>query len=464
MLLGPATFALFGGSTNFEIFTKIMSRILPMILGPTRILDAFIIRHVVIAQEGATTKMEKKSTKEETEEKTEEKMEEKTEERTEDEEAPANDTPRGKRTTVPGAAIVPLAAHVSFASHALPQSSSTTNTHGGNTSSANESFINISTRKMSQAVRARQSSVRRDYYLLIPRWAVAVYCVPVFLLCVAVFIRLATWPDCAAGSDVCLVRTYPIFRGLEEYAHEGYCACNVILFDQTGIFNGSCAEGTQDATLERQLQATVASASHVYMAVFSVNFQCPHVAETVAKAWDKFDSIHVFIIRESWSIGASGRDQPRHYTPYFISGMTMLRAKMNAMKAWTNLCTRTVFACFFHVDVFPTTFVINKDLLLAAACVLLCLLLPPTSISPCPLTPIVSTLSPCSLSLFRPIHLHADVLRLDFHDNPKPPTNVPWLSDLTLLREFRFNSGLGTLPEAMGRLSVLSKCIATFAT
>ena len=454
MLLGQASFALFGGTTNFQIFTKFMSRILPLVMGPTRILDAFIIshiNHIVIAEED-----EKKKKK--TKEKNNEELKEK---KTEHGEGPLRDN----IATVPGVAVVPLAAHVSFASHALPQSSSTTNTHGGNTSSANESFINISTRKMSQAVRARQSSVRRDYYLLIPRWAVAVYCVPVFLLCVAVFIRLATWPDCAAGSDVCLVRTYPIFRGLEEYAHEGYCACNVILFDQTGIFNGSCAEGTQDATLERQLQATVASASHVYMAVFSVNFQCPHVAETVAKAWDKFDSIRVFIIRESWSIGASGRDQPRHYTPYFISGMTMLRAKMNAMKAWTNLCTRTVFACFFHVDVFPTTFVINKDgLLLAAACVLLCLLLPPTSISPCPLTPIVSTLSPCSLSLFRPIHLHADVLRLNFHDNPKPPTDVPWLSDLTLLREFRFNGGLGTLPETMGRLSTLSKCITTFAT
>jgi hypothetical protein len=343
MLLGPATFALFGGSTNFQIFTKIMSRILPMILGPTRILDAFVIRHVVIAQEGATTKVEKKSTRG----KTNASAKKKTEERTENEEAPANDTLRGKRTTVPGSAIVPLDDHVSAASRTQQI---TSHTRDDNDSNNKESFLKISTRTVQRIIRTRQSSVltsvRRDFYLLVPRWAVVVYCVPVFILCVAVFTRLATWPDCAAGSDVCLVRTYPIFRG---YANEG-CACHVVMFDQTGILNGSCAEGTRDAALERQLQATVASASHVYMAVFSVNFQCPHVAETVAKAWDKFDSIRVFIIRESWSIGASGRDHPRHHTPYFISGMTMLRAKMKAMKSWTNLCTRTVFACLFQIS------------------------------------------------------------------------------------------------------------------
>jgi hypothetical protein len=55
--------------------------------------------------------------------------------------------------------------------------------------------------------------------------------------------------------------------------------------------------------------------------------------------------------------------------------------------------------------------------------------------------------------------LLADVLRFDFHDDAKPPTDVPWLSDLTLLREFRFDSGLGTLPEAMGRLSNLSNVV-----
>ena len=329
MLLGQASFALFGGTTNFQIFTKFMSRILPLVMGPTRILDAFIIshiNHIVITEED-----EKKKKKKKKKEKNNEELKEK---KTEHGEGPLRDN----IATVPGVAVVPLAAHVSFASLALPQSSSTTNTHGGNTSTTNESFIKISTRKVSLAVRSRHSSARRDYYRLVPRWAVIVYCVPVFIFCAAAFIRLATWPDCAAGSDVCLVRTYPIFSGYEK---EG-CACNVILFDQTGILNGSCAEGTQDAALERQLQATVASASHVYMAVFFVNFQCPHVAETVAKAWDKFDSIRIYSFAESWAEGSEspgGSFQPRHYSPYYAAGITTLRAKMKTMKTWKNLCT-----------------------------------------------------------------------------------------------------------------------------
>ena len=361
MLLGQVSFALFGGSTNFQIFTKIMSRILPMIMGPTRILDAFIIRHVVIAQEDATTKAEKtkgtmehktaetteKTTEETTREKTgeaeetEEKAEEKTEEnsleRTEGEGAPANDTPHGKRTIVPGASIVPLNNLVSSASLKLAQPGSRSKTHDDSDSNK-ESFIKISTQKVSRAVRSRHSSARRDYYLLVPRWAVVVYCVPVFIFCVAVFIRLATWPDCAAGSDVCLVRTFPIFRG---YANEG-CACNTIMFDQTGIRNSSCAEGTRDAALERQLQATVASASHVYMAVFAVNFQCSHVAETVAKAWDKFDSVRVFIFRE-YRTPPLGPERIKETDPinalYYHAGMTKIRAALKTMKTWTNLCT-----------------------------------------------------------------------------------------------------------------------------
>ena len=52
---------------------------------------------------------------------------------------------------------------------------------------------------------------------------------------------------------------------------------------------------------------------------------------------------------------------------------------------------------------------------------------------------------------------YTDVLQLNIHDNPKPPTDVPWLSSLTLLRELRFLRGLGTLPEDMGRLSALRK-------
>ena len=296
MLLGQASFALFGGSTNFQIFIKIMSRVMPMVLGPVRILDAFIIRHIVEEEKHDII----------------------------------------QRTTVASAAVVPLNMHGSAANLVLPQSSSS-NTHDVNTSTT-ESFIKISIRKVSQAVRSRHSSARRDYYRLVPRWAVIMYCVPVFIFCAAAFIRLATWPDCAAGSDVCLLRTYPIFRG---YKNEG-CACNVILFDQTGIFNGSCAEGTQDAALEKQLQATVASASHVYIAIFSVNFQCPHVAETVTKAWDKFDSIRIYSFAESWAEGTEypgGSFQPRHYTPYYAAGITTLRAKMKTMKTWKNLCT-----------------------------------------------------------------------------------------------------------------------------
>ena len=462
MLLGPANFALFGGSTNFQIFTKIMSRILPLIMGPTRIRDAFIVRHVVLTQGGASTKAEKETRwMEKTEGKMDEKAEEKTEEKagesaaknsletTEDEEAPANDTPRGKRTPIPGTAIVPLDEQVSSVSLTLPSTSP--NTHDGSDSNE-ESFIKTSTRAVSRTIRTRHSSTRHDYYHLVPRWAVVVYCVPVFILCTVVFIRLATWPDCAAGSDVCLLRTYPIFR---EYANEG-CACNVIMFDQTGILNSSCAEDTPDAALNRQLQTTAASASHVYMAVFSVNFQCPHVAETVAKAWDKFDSIRVFIIRESWSIGASGRDQHRHHTPYFISGMTMLRAKMKTMKSWTNLCTRTMFVhVCYSTNVCTTTF-IYTDWSFVVGFVTSILPRPP-----CPPIPLFSTFSPCSTS---PFILHADVLRINFHDDPTPPTDIPWLSDLTLLREIRFSRGLGALPEAMGRLSNLGKCIRFLAT
>ena len=299
MLLGQASFALFGGSTNFQIFIKIMSRVMPMVLGPVRILDAFIIRHIVEEEKHDII----------------------------------------QRTTVASAAVVPLNMHGSAANLVLPQSSSS-NTHDVNTSTT-ESFIKISIRKVSQAVRSRHSSARRDYYRLVPRWAVIMYCVPVFIFCAAAFIRLATWPDCAAGSDVCLVRTYPIFSG---YANEG-CACNVILFDQTGILNGSCAESTQDAALERQLQATVASASHVYMAVFSVNFQCPHVAETVAKAWDKFDSIRVFIFLESFAKDTTTIAYRKMVPPnilYYNTGIARLRATLKTMKSWTNLCT---FVC-----------------------------------------------------------------------------------------------------------------------
>ena len=352
MLLGQVSFALFGGGTNFQIFTRFMSRILPMIMGPTRILDAFIIRHVVIAQEDATTKAEKtkgtmehktaetteKTTEETTGEKTEE-AEEKTKEnsleKSEGEEAPANDTPCSKRTTVPGAAIIPLNDQASAASLTLAQPGSRSKTHDAN----KESFIKISTQKVSRAVRSRHSSARRDYYLLVPRWAVVVYCVPVFIFCVAVFIRLATWPDCAAGTDVCLVRTYPIFRG---YTNEG-CACNTIMFDQTGVLNGSCAEGTQDAALEKQLQATVASASHVYIAIFSVNFQCPHVAETVTKAWDKFDSIRVFIFNKGVSERIKETDPINAL--YYHAGMTKIRAALKTMKTWTNLCTCLYKVC-----------------------------------------------------------------------------------------------------------------------
>ena len=325
MLLGQASFALFGGSNGFQIFIKIMSRVMPMVLGPARILDAFIIRHIVIVRE------EEKKTKK----KTEKHAEEKTVAKTEDEKAVANHDII-QHTTVAGAAVVPLDMHGSAASLVLPQSSSS-NTHDGDNSTT-ESFIKISKRKASQFVRSRHSSARRDYYILVPRWAVAMYCVPVFILCTVVFIRLATWPDCAAGSDVCLARSYPIFRG---YANEG-CACNVIMFDQTGIRNGSCAEGTRDAALERQLQATVASASHVYMAVFSVNFQCPHVAETVAKAWDKFDSIRVFIFLESFEKDTqtiAGRKTVPPNILYYNEGIARLRATLQTIKSWTNLCT-----------------------------------------------------------------------------------------------------------------------------
>jgi hypothetical protein len=324
MLLGQASFALFGGSNGFQIFIKIMSRVMPMVLGPARILDAFIIRHIVIVRE------EEKKTKK----KTEKHAEEKTVAKTEDEKAVANHDII-QRTTVAGAAVVPLDMDGSAASLVLPQSSSS-NTHDDNNST--ESFIKRSKKKLAQAVRSRHSSARRDYYILVPRWAVAMYCVPVFILCTVVFIRLATWPDCAAGSDVCLARSYPIFRG---YANEG-CACNVIMFDQTGIRNGSCAEGTRDAALERQLQATVASASHVYMAVFSVNFQCPRVAETVAKAWDKFDSIRVFIFLESFEKDTqtiAGRKTVPPNILYYNEGIARLRATLQTIKSWTNLCT-----------------------------------------------------------------------------------------------------------------------------
>ena len=87
-----------------------------------------------------------------------------------------------------------------------------------------------------------------------------------------------------------------------------------------------------------------------------------------------------------------------------------------------------------------------------------------------PRTPLSLTSNP-SVSLlfsgpFRPTLCahNAVVLRFYTWDRPKPPTDVPWLSELTQLKEIRSDAeSIGALPEDMGRLSDLSKRIRTHA-